>query len=629
MSESSGAGYLDRLLQGGAGAIQVESNGVALPAPVDKINLLGGSVVATYEPPAGGEKYGTAVVNLDDVTFTAGDPVAIVVGSAGDTGSGDSVALANHLHPCTRGTPSDIGTTNEAGTSADFAGADHIHALPFSAVHSALAGATGSVSLNGQVLTQIGAPTDPTAATNKAYVDASRQGLAPHPVIDGVLTANFALTGLDKTSSDGVVLSNPNMRVLATAQLTSTGNGLYLTGSGAWTLASDMAVGIAAAGAYFMVRTVGTGWYCTNTSGFDVVGTNTLHFAQLSGATEITVAAPLTKTGTEIDLSPATDSAAGSMSAADKTKLDAISGTAGKVAVFTSGGLGNSSITDNGSLVTVAEPVSVNAASATPALTINGTSGNTSIVLSDAGGSFYSSWDIHANSLSTTGGIRGALVFANQSDPTHPRFWMDYTGFTGWGGITDPSAYVDTPTLRVRTGAAAGFIAQSDASGNLTWRDRTMVVNSEGTHQQHSKHFEGVVPYNTTRSFGFTESVWKGNVLAPTGDTGVRGCSDASITVRVIGRDSNATGQAFDWTYRGTILRIYDVGAGGSWAVSVDLTALTGMCSGSNSTVSVAFGLSGTANGTITITVYNISSSGIPADCAVIVDIIGAGNYAS
>jgi len=473
MSESSGAGYLDRLLQGGAGAIQVESNGVALPAPVDKINLLGGSVVATYEPPAGGEKYGTAVVNLDDVTFTAGDPVAIVVGSAGDTGSGDSVALANHLHPCTRGTPSDIGTTNEAGTSADFAGADHIHALPFSAVHSALAGATGSVSLNGQVLTQIGAPTDPTAATNKAYVDASRQGLAPHPVIDGVLTANFALTGLDKTSSDGVVLSNPNMRVLATAQLTSTGNGLYLTGSGAWTLAADMAVGTSASGAYFMVRTVGTGWYCTNTSGLDVVGTNTLHFAQLSGATEVTVTAPLTKTGTEIDLSPATDSAAGSMSAADKTKLDAISGTAGKVAVFTSGGLGNSSITDNGSLVTVAEPVSVNAASATPALTINGTSGNTSIVLSDAGGSFYSSWDIHANSLSTTGGIRGALVFANQSDPTHPRFWMDYTGFTGWGGITDPSAYVDTPTLRVRTGAASGGSAQCDSLGNLSWTVET------------------------------------------------------------------------------------------------------------------------------------------------------------
>jgi len=196
-----------------------------------------------------------------------------------------------------------------------------------------------------------------------------------------------------------------------------------------------------------------------------------------------------------------------------------------------------------------------------------------------------------------------------------------------FGGNTNPTAAVDTTTLRVRTGAAAGFLAQSDANGNVTWSDRTLIVNSEGTHQQHSKHFEAVVPYNTTRSFGFTESQWKGNSLAPTGDTGVRGCSDASISVRIIGRDSNATGNAFDWTYRGTIQRVYDTGAGGSWVTTIGLTAVTGLCIGSNSTVSAAFGLSGAANGTITVTIYNVISSGIPADCALIVDIIGAGNY--
>jgi hypothetical protein len=46
---------------------------------------------------------------------------------------------------------------------------------------------------------------------------------------------------------------------------------------------------------------------------------------------------------------------------------------------------------------------------------------------------------------------------------------LTYTGYHGFLGITDPSAGVDTPTLRVRAGASDDYVATSTANGSVVW----------------------------------------------------------------------------------------------------------------------------------------------------------------
>lgn len=49
------------------------------------------------------------------------------------------------------------------------------------------------------------------------------------------------------------------------------------------------------------------------------------------------------------------------------------------------------------------------------------------------------------------------------------RLFIDNAGNFGFGGITDPTANVDTTTLRIRTGAASGYLLTSAANGLASW----------------------------------------------------------------------------------------------------------------------------------------------------------------
>jgi hypothetical protein len=77
--------------------------------------------------------------------------------------------------------------------------------------------------------------------------------------------------------------------------------------------------------------------------------------------------------------------------------------------------------------------------------------------------STHSSWAWLAAAPTGTSGL---LVFVEGATAlgavTDAALW-------GFGGVTDPTSGVDTPTLRLRTGAHATFIPQSDAYGNATW----------------------------------------------------------------------------------------------------------------------------------------------------------------
>jgi hypothetical protein len=94
---------------------------------------------------------------------------------------------------------------------------------------------TAAVTMNGQKITGLGAPTvNGDAATYDwviAQVQASSSGISVKDPVRVVATSNVALTGLQ--TIDGVVLS-ANDRVLLVAQTDPIQNGVYSAASGAW-----------------------------------------------------------------------------------------------------------------------------------------------------------------------------------------------------------------------------------------------------------------------------------------------------------------------------------------------------------------------------------------------------------
>ena len=160
--------------------------------------------------------------------------------------------------------------------------------------------ASGNAAFN--TVTINNAPTAATDAVNKAYADALVQGLDIKSSVRAIATTNIAtLSGPQTIDTVSLVAGD---RVLLTNQTTSTQDGIYVVAAGAWTRASDYAIGATVAGSFMFVEegtNADTGWVCTNNKGSDVVGTDNLIFTQFSGAGSITAGFGLTKTGNTID----------------------------------------------------------------------------------------------------------------------------------------------------------------------------------------------------------------------------------------------------------------------------------------------------------------------------------------
>ena len=198
--------------------------------------------------------------------------------------------------------------------------------------YTTAAGVTIDGALIKDGLVTTGTPTAGTHAANKSYVD----GL----VVSGVFwkqpvrvatTANVTLSG--EQTIDGVLTSVD--RILVKDQTTGSENGIYVTAAGAWARAADAdtdAEVIAGIAAWVNEGTANadSAWVLTTDDPI-VVATTALTFTKFSSSggtvTAVTGTAPITSTGgntPDIAITAATGGAAGSMSAADKTKLDAI-----------------------------------------------------------------------------------------------------------------------------------------------------------------------------------------------------------------------------------------------------------------------------------------------------------------
>lgn len=164
------------------------------------------------------------------------------------------------------------------------------------------------VSSADVILTGLAAPSSDKDATNKAYVDSIATGLYWKAAVDvstttsGTLSTSFA----NGQSVDGVTLST-GQRILIKNQVNGIENGIYVVqASGAPVRASDYASGASVAATAVFVQQGTTngdsGWVCTNNSGSDVVGTDSLVFVQFTGTNTIVAGSGLSKTGNTLSV---------------------------------------------------------------------------------------------------------------------------------------------------------------------------------------------------------------------------------------------------------------------------------------------------------------------------------------
>jgi hypothetical protein len=222
--------------------------------------------------------------------------------------------------------------------------------------------ASGDTAVN-----QITLGTDPSTAMHavtKQYADNISAGIHAHEAVKAATTANLSATyangtldasgglGIGATltaSSNGAISIDSysaalNDRILVKNQTTQTENGIYkvtTVGSGAAAFvltrtddANNSPAGELNAGDFvfclngtanandgFVMTAVGTS---TVPVGAIKIGTDNVVYTQFTGASSITATAPLDLTSNVLTIVPATTSVAGSMSAADKTKIDGL-----------------------------------------------------------------------------------------------------------------------------------------------------------------------------------------------------------------------------------------------------------------------------------------------------------------
>ena len=164
--------------------------------------------------------------------------------------------------------------------------------------------ALGGTSLTPAGLTSVTVTQDPTTAlqlATKQYVDSVAQGLNTKAPVLCATTTNITLSG--EQTIDGVTTSAS--RVLVKNQSTASQNGIYLSGSGAWTRTTDANTWNQLISAYVFVETgstqADTGWVCTVDPG-GTIGVTAVTWVQFSGAGTYTAGTGLTLTGTQFSI---------------------------------------------------------------------------------------------------------------------------------------------------------------------------------------------------------------------------------------------------------------------------------------------------------------------------------------
>lgn len=144
-----------------------------------------------------------------------------------------------------------------------------------------------AVSINGQKITNLGAPTVATDAATMGYVDSVVNGTDWKQSVRVASTADVAaISGL--LTLDGITVV-AGERVLLKNQTTASANGVYVAASGAWTRSTDADVNAEVTAGLSVMVTEGTTqadtqWRLTTNDSI-VLGTTALVFAQIGAGT--------------------------------------------------------------------------------------------------------------------------------------------------------------------------------------------------------------------------------------------------------------------------------------------------------------------------------------------------------
>ena len=207
-------------------------------------------------------------------------------------------------------------------------------------------------------------PSSAMQAVTKQYADNISAGIHAHEAVDAATTANLATTyaagtidasggyGIGATltaTSNGAISVDSysaalNDRILVKNQTTATQNGIYTvstvgTGGTPFVLTRATDADNSQAGEFrngdfvfalngtvnanmgFVMTSAGTS---STPAGAILIGTDNVAYTQFTGAASITATAPLQKSGNTLSIDAATQSVPGYLSAADKTKIDAL-----------------------------------------------------------------------------------------------------------------------------------------------------------------------------------------------------------------------------------------------------------------------------------------------------------------
>ena len=178
-----------------------------------------------------------------------------------------------------------------------------------STINSTTIGATTpSTGVFTNILTTTGQiTTTPTASldiANKAYVDATSQGLSFKQPVLVTTTGNITLSGTQ--TIDGIAVSVGD-RVLVKNQTTQSQNGIYIVASGAWSRSPDANTWDELLAAYLFVLEgttwAGSSWVDTNVPG-GTLGVTSVTFVQFSNNATYTAGTGLTLTGFQFSITP-------------------------------------------------------------------------------------------------------------------------------------------------------------------------------------------------------------------------------------------------------------------------------------------------------------------------------------
>jgi len=344
-------------------------------------------------------------------------------------------------------------------------------------------------------------PVNPTDLANKSYVDAYIQGLSFKQPAQVATTANITLSGLQTIDGYTTLVGD---RVLVKNQSSQANNGIYVAASGAWVRSSDANTYAELVAAFLFVENgttqSGSAWVSTIPQN-GTLGTTPITFSQFSNTSVYTAGTGLTLSSYQFSIintavtpgSYGSASSVGTFTVNAQGQLTSAGSTAISIApsqinaAIPNSSLANSSITVNGTSISLGGSGSITA-SAPYALTIgtglSGSSynGSSAVTIANTGVlSFSAGTTGFTPSTSSTGAVTlgGTLNVANGGTGATTLTGYVYGNGTGafTASTTIPTSALTGNFVSTFSGGTTGLTPSTGTSGAVTLTGTLAVAN--------------------------------------------------------------------------------------------------------------------------------------------------------